>query len=107
MALGAVVEWSSLPSAFDSVDGSINSALIACTNDYGLTVFSGSRVEVGTTIVTCQTYDSAGNTGYCHFSINVQGKETLRDNRYCCNKLNVFGKAAGPLIKRGRPFATP
>ena len=69
----AIVTWSPLPSAVDSVEGSILAANIICEDNSGNVVMSGERFPVGTTTVTCRANDTALNEGSGQFTITVVG----------------------------------
>ena len=73
----ANVTWSPLPSANDTVDGSILAANIMCENGSGTVVMSGDTYVVGLTSVTCRANDTALNEGSCEFNITVVGKYTV------------------------------
>ena len=68
----AIITWSPLPSANDTVDGIITT--IVCNDGAGNVVMSGDRFAVGTTTVTCRANDSIPLEGSCQFNITVVGK---------------------------------
>ena len=69
----AIVTWSPLPSANDTVDGPIPPSTIVCEVSPGNVVMSGDRFLVGTTTVTCRANDTALNEGSSQFNITVIG----------------------------------
>ena len=69
----AIVTWSPLPSANDTVDGVIDPTTIVCEISPGNVVMSGDRFQVGTTTVTCRANDTALNEGSSQFNITVIG----------------------------------
>ncbi|XP_038064974.1 hyalin-like [Patiria miniata] len=72
----AVVSWSPMPNATDNVDGLLDPSNITCVDDFtGKTVRPNDTYGVGTTAVTCNAADTAGNRGFCQFSITVEDKE--------------------------------
>ena len=70
----AIVTWSPLPSANDTIDGVIAPSSIVCEVGPGNAVMSGDRFAVGTTTVTCRANDSVPLEGNCQFNITVVGK---------------------------------
>ena len=83
----AIVTWSPLPSANDTVDGLIPPSTIVCEVGPGNVVMSGDRFPVGTTTVTCRANDTALNEGSSQFNITVVG-------RYCVYYNNSFKNIA-------------
>ena len=69
--IDAVVTWSPLPSANDTVEGPI--IIIICEASPGNVVMSGDRFPVGTSRVTCRANDTVPNEGSCQFNITVIG----------------------------------
>ena len=69
----AIVTWSPMPSANDTVDGPIPPSTIVCEVGPGNVVMSGDRFLVGTTTVTCRANDTALNEGSSQFNITVIG----------------------------------
>ncbi|XP_071797061.1 uncharacterized protein [Asterias amurensis] len=64
-----VVNWSTIPTATDNVDGNITS--ITCKDHNNNPAVSGWVYRVGITEVTCTTKDSASNRGMCTFNITT------------------------------------
>ena len=73
----AIVTWSPLPSANDTVDGPILSTNIVCDDGAGNVVMTGDGYPVGATTVTCKANDTALNEGSCEFNITVIGRYFL------------------------------
>ena len=73
----AIVTWSPMPSANDTVDGVIDPTTIVCEVSPGNVVRSGDRFLVGTTTVTCRANDTALNEGSSQFNITVIGMYRL------------------------------
>ncbi|XP_071795599.1 uncharacterized protein [Asterias amurensis] len=65
----AQVDWSSQPSAVDSVDCCIS---VSCRNSVGGVVVSGGIYNVGNNDVTCTAQDSSSNIGMCTFTVTVR-----------------------------------
>ena len=64
-----VVNWSTIPTATDNVDGNIT--FITCKDHNNNQAVSGWVYRVGITEVTCTTHDSASNQGMCTFNITT------------------------------------
>ena len=64
-----VVNWSTMPTATDNVDGNIT--FITCIDHNNHQAVSGWVYRVGITEVTCTTRDSASNQGMCTFNITT------------------------------------
>ncbi|XP_033630594.1 uncharacterized protein LOC117292594 [Asterias rubens] len=64
-----VVNWSTMPTATDNVDGNIT--FITCIDHNNHQAVSGWVYRVGITEVTCTTRDCASNQGMCTFNITT------------------------------------
>ena len=72
----AVVAWSSLPTAVDAWESTLN-LIVVCEDQAGNVVTSGDRYPVGLTTVTCRANDTSMNEASDQFTITVIGKLPL------------------------------
>ncbi len=68
------INWSPMPTASDTVEGSIDASTIICSDNSGNVVRSGDRFSVHLTTVTCRVSDSVPQEGMCQFNITVVGR---------------------------------
>ncbi len=68
-----LVNWPTLPTATDNVDGNIPS--ITCRDQNNSPVTSGGAYRLGVTTVTCTAQDSASHQGMCSFNLTVLDTE--------------------------------
>ena len=67
----STVYW--MVSAFDIVDGDVNTTCWITVDNGMVDVTSGDIFQVVETLVTCEASDGAGNTAMCDFNITVKG----------------------------------
>ncbi|XP_033642798.1 uncharacterized protein LOC117302922 [Asterias rubens] len=95
---GATVFWSTLPTAIDVVDPTIDPNTIVCKDSPGSVVVSGGFYQTGVTTVTCKANDTALNEGLCSFIITVIDNESPTVNCPSPNTTNVDSGAAGATV---------